>query len=102
MFMQTHGGKQMIIKDWKKEILTIPNLLSFFRLILIPVYMVIYLNAEDTADYTCAGIILAASCITDMFDGKIARTKKDRTDDEKKFGIQISTRSQSHSAMAVL
>jgi len=73
MFMQTHGGKQMIIKDWKKEILTIPNLLSFFRLILIPVYMVIYLNAEDTADYTCAGIILAASCITDMFDGKIAR-----------------------------
>ncbi len=26
-----------------------------------------------------------------MFDGKIARTKKDRTDDEKKFGIQIDS-----------
>ena len=63
----------MIIKDWKKEILTIPNLLSFFRLILIPVYMVIYLNAQDTKDYILAGAILAVSCLTDMVDGKIAR-----------------------------
>jgi len=63
----------MFIKDWKKEIFTIPNLLSFFRLILIPVYMVIYLKARDANDYICAGVILAISCITDMFDGKIAR-----------------------------
>ena len=63
----------MFIKDWKKEIFTIPNLLSFFRLILIPVYMVIYLNARDASDYICAGIILAISCVTDLFDGKIAR-----------------------------
>lgn len=63
----------MIIKDWKKEILTIPNLLSFFRLILIPVYMVIYLNAQTTQDYVLAGSILAVSCMTDMVDGKIAR-----------------------------
>ena len=26
-----------------------------------------------------------------MFDGKVARTKKDRTEDEKKFGIQIDS-----------
>lgn len=63
----------MIIKDWKKEILTIPNLLSFFRLVLIPVYMVIYLKAQDTRDYVIAGSILAVSCLTDMVDGKIAR-----------------------------
>ncbi len=63
----------MIIKDWKKEILTIPNLLSFFRLILIPVYMVIYLNAQGTKDYILAGAILAISCATDAVDGKIAR-----------------------------
>ena len=63
----------MIIKDWKKEILTIPNLLSFFRLILIPVYMVIYLNAQETKDYIFAGVILAISCATDAVDGKIAR-----------------------------
>ena len=63
----------MIIKDWKKEILTIPNLLSFFRLILIPVYMSIYIHAQVTRDYVIAGIILAISCLTDMVDGKIAR-----------------------------
>ena len=64
----------MIIKDWKKEIFTIPNLLSFFRLVLIPVYMVLYLRAQDVRDYFTAGTILAISCLTDMVDGKIART----------------------------
>ena len=63
----------MIIKDWKKEIFTIPNLLSFFRLILIPVYMAIYLKAQESRDYWIAGITLACSCLTDMIDGKIAR-----------------------------
>ncbi len=63
----------MFIKNWKKEILTIPNLLSLFRLVLIPVYVVIYLNATTTKDYFLAGTILAASCLTDMVDGKIAR-----------------------------
>lgn len=63
----------MIIKNWKKEILTIPNLLSFFRLILIPVYMTIYLRAQDSRDYLLAGSILAVSCLTDLVDGKIAR-----------------------------
>lgn len=63
----------MFIKDWKKEILTIPNLLSLFRLILIPVYVVIYLNARDNSDYYIAAGILAVSCLTDLIDGKIAR-----------------------------
>lgn len=63
----------MIIKDWKKEIFTIPNLLSLFRLVLIPVYVVIYLNATDTWDYILSGAILAVSCLTDLIDGKIAR-----------------------------
>lgn len=63
----------MIIKDWKKEILTIPNLLSLFRLVLIPVYIVIYLNARDAVDYYVAAGILAVSCLTDLIDGQIAR-----------------------------
>lgn len=63
----------MTRKNWKKEILTIPNLLSLFRLILIPVYMTIYLNSKSTGDYLKAGFILAISCLTDMVDGKIAR-----------------------------
>lgn len=63
----------MPIKDWKKEILTIPNLLSLFRLILIPVYVSIYLNARDFVDHFVAAAILAVSCLTDLVDGKIAR-----------------------------
>lgn len=63
----------MYIKDWKKEILTIPNLLSLFRLVLIPVYVSIYLNAKDQYDYFLAAGILAVSCLTDLIDGKIAR-----------------------------
>lgn len=60
-------------QDWKKQILNVPNLLSLIRLLMIPVYMVIYLNADSTADYYIAGAILAVSCLTDMIDGKIAR-----------------------------
>ena len=63
----------MFIKDWKKEIFTIPNLLSLFRLLLIPVYITIYLNAKNAADFYIAAGILAVSCITDLIDGKIAR-----------------------------
>lgn len=63
----------MLIKNWKKEILTIPNILSLFRLVLIPVYITIYLKANETADYYIAAGILAVSCLTDLIDGKIAR-----------------------------
>ncbi len=63
----------MIIKDWKKDILTIPNLLSLFRLLLIPVYIIVYLNAQDASHYYLSAAILAVSCMTDLIDGKIAR-----------------------------
>ena len=63
----------MLFKDWKKEILTIPNMLSLFRLVLIPIYVAIYLNAQSNSDYILAATILAVSCLTDLIDGKIAR-----------------------------
>ena len=59
--------------DWKKEIMTIPNLLSLFRLVLIPVYVSIYLNATELWQYYLAAFILAVSCLTDLVDGYIAR-----------------------------
>jgi cardiolipin synthase len=63
----------MFIINWKKEIFTIPNLLSLFRLCLIPVYILIYLNASVPEHYFISAGILAVSCLTDMIDGKIAR-----------------------------
>ena len=63
----------MFIKDWKKDVFTIPNMLSLFRLLLIPVYISIYLNAKTEWDYVLSAAILAVSCLTDLIDGQIAR-----------------------------
>lgn len=63
----------MFLNDWKKDILNIPNLLSLLRLIMVPFYSIIYLNAKISFHYITAGIILLVSCLTDTIDGKIAR-----------------------------
>lgn len=59
--------------SWKKELLTIPNFLSLFRLLLIPVYIRMYIQATNNLDYYMAGTLLGISCLTDLADGKIAR-----------------------------
>lgn len=41
--------------------------------------------------FKTAIVCLAASGLCDMFDGKIARTKKNRTEDELAFGVQIDS-----------
>ncbi len=52
-------------ENWK----TIPNYISFVRILLIPVFAVLFYK-----DYTVAAfIILALSGLSDMVDGKIAR-----------------------------
>jgi len=63
----------MHIKDWKKEIFSIPNVLSMIRLTLIPLYIAIYLNAKTNFHHYVSAGILAVSCLTDLIDGKIAR-----------------------------
>ena len=45
----------------------------------------------STGHLRWAVFFLAFSGLCDMFDGKIARTKKNRTEDEKSFGIQIDS-----------
>ena len=42
-------------------------------------------------DYKTAIFCLAFSGLCDAFDGRIARTKGNRTDDEKNFGIQLDS-----------
>lgn len=63
----------MFIRSWKKEILTVPNLLSLFRLGLLPVYVHVYLRAAHSRAYLLAGGLMALSCLTDLLDGWIAR-----------------------------
>lgn len=42
-------------------------------------------------DYKTAILCLALSGACDAFDGRVARTKKNRTEDEKNFGIQLDS-----------
>lgn len=57
-------GKQM-----RQEVFSIPNLLSYFRLLLIPLFIQLYIRG----DFTEALITLAASGLSDIIDGRIAR-----------------------------
>ncbi len=41
--------------------------------------------------FRIALVCLAFSGLCDMFDGKVARAKKERTEEEKRFGIQIDS-----------
>lgn len=56
--------------NYKDKILTIPNLLSFFRLCLIPVMIWLYTVQEN---YGLTTLVLLLSGITDVVDGIIAR-----------------------------
>ncbi len=62
-----------IKKTDRKEIFSIPNCMSFFRLLLIPVFCIIYLKADSLKDYYTAAAIVIISAVTDFLDGKIAR-----------------------------
>ena len=54
----------------KKDIFTIPNILSFFRILLIPVILWLYCYLKN---YNAAVIAVIVSAITDIADGRIAR-----------------------------
>lgn len=56
-----------------KEAFTIPNILCYIRLFLIPVFLYVYANAKETKDYYIAGAIIFLSGFTDFCDGFIAR-----------------------------
>ncbi len=42
----------------KKELFSIPNLMSYFRILLIPVFCYLYITAESDRDYLMAALIL--------------------------------------------
>ncbi|MDF2614025.1 MAG: CDP-alcohol phosphatidyltransferase family protein [Clostridia bacterium] len=57
----------------RKEIFSIPNLLSFLRILLIPFFIAIYVSADNSKDYYLATLIIILSGMTDFIDGFIAR-----------------------------
>ena len=61
---------EAVTDKYKNKIITIPNILSLFRLCLIPFIVWIYLGLND---YFLAGIMVLFSALTDVVDGIIAR-----------------------------
>ena len=56
-----------------REYFSIPNLMGYLRILLIPVYLYLYVHAETTRDYYIASAVMFLCFMTDFFDGKIAR-----------------------------
>lgn len=54
----------------KKEIFSIPNLMGYFRIFMIPVFCYLYIGKQR---YLAASAVVLLSSLTDLFDGKIAR-----------------------------
>lgn len=64
--------KKLVIMR-KPRIFTIPNILSFFRIILIGVFVVVFLETEKNGFSWLPIVVLVFSGFTDLLDGFIAR-----------------------------
>lgn len=62
--METSGGREVSSRIW-----TVPNCLSFVRLALVPVFLVLVITGQDVL----ALVTLVVSSVTDYLDGLIAR-----------------------------
>ena len=63
----------------------IPNALTMLRLVLIPVFVVVFFNTPRDQDKIAALVVFAVASITDMFDGMLARKLNQITDFGKLF-----------------
>ena len=71
-------------------------MIGFYNYTVILTYVSLLISAVGvgfaaTGNPMAAVFCLMASGVCDMFDGVVARTKKDRTADKKNFGIQIDS-----------
>ena len=57
----------------KKDIFTIPNILTYVRILLVPVFVLVYTNSRSLSGHIWAIAIVAISALTDVVDGIIAR-----------------------------
>ena len=81
----------MNMKD-KTKLFNIPNCLCYFRILLIPVFLFVYFNAQCQHHYIIAAFILVLSVISDCLYGYISRKYNMITDFDKltQFTIAIT------------
>ena len=73
------------VMNKKSEYFTIPNLMGYFRILLVPVYLVFFYYSASTKEWpnvyywlTLATIVVSG--LTDFFDGRVARRFNQVTD----------------------
>ena len=64
---QTTGQKKTANQIWN-----VPNILTFSRILIIPVFVALF-YVHFTAHYFVCWALFAIACVTDLFDGAIAR-----------------------------
>ncbi len=69
------GVEQQAVPEVSSRVLTIPNLLSFLRLLLVPVFLVLIVVGQEGY----ALLVLVVSSVTDYLDGQLARRLKQVT-----------------------
>lgn len=64
---------EMLLDDKNYKIITIPNILSFIRLMLVGAFFILYSSDGNNKENMWAITVLILSGITDFLDGRIAR-----------------------------
>jgi cardiolipin synthase len=64
---------KLVTKFTKKDLWSIPNILCYIRFLLIPVFVVTYIRADEPKQYIQAAAVVFLSGLTDFLDGFIAR-----------------------------
>ncbi len=64
----------------KRDLLTIPNILTYIRFLLVPVFIIVYFEDSLAHSNLWAIAVAALSALTDVVDGKIARRFNQITD----------------------
>ena len=65
----TSNEARAYLHNAKTQARSIPNILSYFRFLLIPVFIIFYVDGEGTWAFVTLGV----SALTDVMDGKVAR-----------------------------
>lgn len=83
----------------KEDLFTIPNIIGYVRILLIPVFCWLYITAQTPQDYLLASGVVLFSSFTDLFDGMIARKFNQVTELGK--ALDPIADKLTHAAMAV-
>lgn len=57
----------------REDFYKVPNILSYIRILLVPLYIFCFINANKPIDYLLSVLIVVVSALTDFLDGIIAR-----------------------------